>query len=146
MHAAARNHPAESNVYIMSVHKLLLLDDLLAVCQFPATAPFPEWAQAEGLLALVRTPQEVSIVCAERFVPPGVKAEPGWRALMVEGPLEFNQVGVLSSLTESLAQAGVSIFAVSTFNTDYVLVKQSQLDQAVRALEQAGHELLPEKP
>jgi uncharacterized protein len=126
----------------MSVHKLLLLDELLAVCQFPAKAPFPDWAQGEHLLALVRTPQEVTIVCAERFAPPGIKAEPGWRALQVEGPLEFNQVGVLASLAEPLAQAGVSIFAISTFSTDYILVKQSQLDQALQALEQAGHGIL----
>lgn len=125
----------------MSVHRLLLLDDLLAVCQFPASAPFPDWAQAENLLALVRTPQEVTIVCAEHFVPPGVKAEAGWRAFQVEGPLEFNQIGVLASLAGPLAQAGVSVFAISTFSTDYLLVKQSQLDQALAALEKVGHSI-----
>jgi hypothetical protein len=130
----------------MSVHKLLLLDELLVVCQFPSKAPFPEWAQGDDLLALVRTPQEVTIVCAERFAPAGIKAEPGWRALQVEGPLEFNQIGVLASLAGPLAQAGVSIFAISTFSTDYILVKHSQLDQALLALEQAGHSILPEPP
>lgn len=130
----------------MSVHKLLLLDDLLAVCQFPARVPFPDWAQGGDLLALVRTPQEVTIVCAERFAPPGVKAEPGWRALQVEGPLEFDQVGVLASLAGPLAQAGVSVFVISTFSTDYLLVKQSQLDQALQAVEQAGHSVLAEPP
>ena len=125
----------------MSVYKLLLLDELLAVCQFPAKASFPDWAQGEHLLALVRTPQEVTIVCAERFVHPGVRAEPGWRALHVEGSLEFDQVGVLASLVEPLAQAGVSVFAISTFSTDYLLVKQSQLDQALAALEKVGHSI-----
>ncbi|HEX6304289.1 MAG TPA: ACT domain-containing protein [Anaerolineales bacterium] len=125
----------------MSVHKLLLLDELLAVCQFQASAPFPDWAQGEHLLAVVRTPQEVTIVCAERFAPPGIRAEPGWQALQVEGPLEFDQVGVLASLAGPLAQAGVSVFAISTFSTDYLLVKQSQLDQALAALEKVGHSI-----
>ena len=125
-----------------SVYTLLLLNQMLAVCRFPSNAPFPEWAQGEDLVALVRTPEEVTIVCAEQFVPPGVEAEPGWRALQVEGPLDFTEVGVLAALAAPLAEAAVSIFVVSTFSTDFILVKAGQLDQALGALQQAGHMVL----
>jgi hypothetical protein len=122
---------------------MLLLNDILAICRFPAKALFPEWAQGEELVALVRTPEELTIVCAEQFVPPGVEAEPGWRALQVEGPLDFTEVGVLAALAAPLAEAAVSIFVVSTFSTDFILVKAGQLDQALEALQQAGHTVLP---
>jgi hypothetical protein len=129
-----------------TVHNLLLLDDLLSVCRLPADAPVPDWAQGQALLALIRTPEELTIVCPEHFVPPGVILEPGWRALKVEGPLDFEQVGVLASLAAPLAEAGVSIFAVSTYSTDFILIKQSQVDLALAALHQAGHQILPLRP
>lgn len=110
----------------------------LAVCRLPAEAAWPDWAMEGTLLALVRTPQEVSIVCEERYVPPEVKAERGWRALRVEGPLDFSLVGILASITAPLAAAGVSIFALSTFDTDYVLVKETSLEKTRQALELAG--------
>jgi hypothetical protein len=127
-----------------SVYKLLLLDDLLAVARFPSQSSYPECAQGEVLVALVRTPEELTIVCSEKFVPPGVKAEPGWRALQVEGPLAFSQVGVLASLASPLAEAGVSVFVISTFSTDYLFVKANQLDQATTTLQKAGHTIIPE--
>jgi len=128
--------------FMTSVYKLLLLNQMVAVCRLPAMAAFPEWAQGEDLVALVRTPEEVTIVCAEQFVSPGIEAEPGWRALQVEGPLDFSQVGVLAALAAPLAEAAVSIFVVSTFSTDFILVKAGQLDQALEALQQAGHMVL----
>lgn len=78
-------------------------------------------------------------MCEEAAVPAEIHCEPGWRALGVEGPLDFGLTGVLSSIAQPLADAGVSIFAVSTFDTDYVLVRESSLVAAVRALEGAGH-------
>lgn len=117
---------------------LIILPDRLAVCRLPADAPFPEWARSGDLLALVQTSDELSIICTERFVPPDVRAERGWRALQVQGPLEFAMVGVLASIAVPLARVGVSIFALSTFDTDYVLVKEDALDRAVSALTQAG--------
>ncbi|MEJ2264988.1 MAG: ACT domain-containing protein [Anaerolineales bacterium] len=128
------------------VHNLLLLDDLLAVCRLPAEAPAPKWVQGRALSALIRTSEELTVVCPEHFVPPGVIAEPGWRALQVEGPLDFELVGVLASLAASLADAGVSIFAISTYSTDFILIKESQVDLAVTALHQAGHQVRPLAP
>lgn len=117
---------------------LRLLDPLLAVCRLPAGSPFPNWAQAGVLLVLARTVEEVSVVCEERFVPEGVTVERGWRALLVEGPLDFALVGILAQITAPLAEAGISVFALSTYDTDYVLVKENKLEGALAALEGAG--------
>lgn len=117
---------------------LMIMPARYAVCKLAQDAPFPDWARPGDLLALVRTSDELSVVCLERYVPPEVKAESGWRVIQVQGPLDFSYVGVLASIAEPLAQAGVSIFAISTFDTDYILVKENSLDQAVEALNLAG--------
>jgi hypothetical protein len=117
---------------------LILLPERLAVCRLAADTPFPDWARPGDLLALVQTRDELSVVCAERFVPPEVRTERGWRALQVQGPLDFAMTGVLVSITIPLARAGVSIFALSTYDTDYVLVKENSLERALHALSQAG--------
>jgi len=119
--------------------RLALQPARLAVCRLPADADFPGWARPTGLLALVRTADELSVVCDERDVPPGIMAERGWRAFQVEGPLDFALTGILASVASPLAEAGVSIFAISTYNTDYVLVKESDLLTAEQTLAQAGH-------
>jgi len=117
---------------------LVILPGRLAICRLPADEPFPDWSRSGELLALVRTPDELSVVCEERLVPPEIKAERGWRAFQVQGPLDFSLVGILASIAAPLAEAGISIFALSTFETDYILVKQSSLDRAVQALNQVG--------
>jgi uncharacterized protein len=121
---------------------LIILPERLAVCRLAAEAPFPDWIQPGDLICLVRTRDELSVVCAERFVPPEVRAERSWRALMVQGPLEFSLTGVLASIANPLARAGVSIFAISTYDTDYILVRDDSLDRAVNALIQAGFMVL----
>ncbi len=85
---------------------------------------------------------ELSVVCPQELVPEDVRSEGGWRALKLEGPFEFSEVGVLASVAAPLAEAEVGIFAVSTFDTDYVLVKREQLQPAVAALRGRGHEVL----
>lgn len=122
-------------------YTLIILEEPLAVCRLPAEAPSPEWARGNGLLALIRTSEELSIVCREEYPPLDVPSEKGWRAMKVQGPLEFSQVGVVASLAVPLAQAGVSIFVLSTFETDYLLVKTEWLVRAVDALRRAGHQI-----
>jgi len=117
---------------------LTLLAGKLAVCQLPATAQIPDWAYSGEMSVIVRTRDELSIVCEQHFVPVQIRAEKNWRAFKVRGPLDFSQVGVLAALAQSLAQAQVSIFAISTFDTDYVLVKEHSIDLAVQALRQSG--------
>jgi hypothetical protein len=102
----------------------------------------PGWAAAQpgaALHAVVRTPAEVTVICSADAVPDGVRAERGWRALAVEGPLDLALTGVLVALLEPLARAGIAIFAVSTFDTDHVLVRADRLDDAIAALRAAGH-------
>jgi len=119
--------------------KLELLPGVYAVCRLDKDALIPGWATAGRLCSITRTAEELSVVCPEADVPGGVKQEGGWKALMVEGPLDFSTTGVLASLTFPLAREGVSVFAISTYNTDYLLVKQEQLRQALRALRSEGY-------
>ena len=124
----------------MSAELLLyLFPDRMAVCRLDAADPLPDWAGPGDLLAIIRTREELSVVCQEADVPAGIKAEVGWRVLKVAGPLEFSMVGVLSSIAEPMAAAGVSIYTISTYDTDYILVKENDLKTALDALWQAGH-------
>lgn len=124
-----------------SPHQLLVLPDRYAMCRLEPGAPFPPWPFAGDLFAVVRTSEELSVLCPEEAVPPGTRCEPGWRCLRVAGTLEFGTIGVLAALTAPLVQAGVSVLAVSTFDTDYLLVKQGQLESALAALRRRGHQV-----
>jgi uncharacterized protein len=104
----------------------------------------PDWAAGEpdaALHAVVRTPAELTVVCDAGRVPDGVRAARGWRAIAVVGPLDLALTGVLAALLEPLARAGVAIFAVSTFDTDHVLVRADRLHDALAALRAAGHRI-----
>jgi hypothetical protein len=116
------------------------MEGRLAVCRLAPDGEPPAWASSgEGFRSLTRTSDELSLVCAEDAVPPGTQCEPGWRILKVAGPLDFGLTGILLSLARPLAEAGVSIFAISTYDTDYVMVKEQNLAKAVLALRSAGH-------
>jgi hypothetical protein len=114
-----------------------VLPERLAVSRLPAGARVPSWALElhEEFTSITRTPDELSIVCPEDAVPPDVQVEGGWRALKVPGPIPFEQTGVLAGLAAPLATAGISIFALSTYDTDYVLVKDDDLERALAALD-----------
>jgi uncharacterized protein len=122
--------------------RLSVLDDRLAVCRLNAGAEIPAWATVTPFFSVTRTADELSVVCPEAHVPAESTCERGWRALRFEGPFEFGLVGVLSSVAAPLAQSEVSILAIATYDTDYVLVQESQLDVAARALRERGHEVL----
>lgn len=122
---------------------LQLLPGRYAICQLPAGAETPAWAQRDELLAIVYTPEELSLVCMQKCVPPETRAQRDWRALRVNGVLELTMVGVMASLSSALAEAGVSLFAISTYNTDYLLVAEAHLEVAVQALRQAGYRVHP---
>lgn len=116
----------------------------LAICRLPAEADVPAWASAPGpFVTISRTPDELSITVAQDAVPAGVRCERDYRAIRVRGPLSPNLVGILLSIAEPLAEAGLSIFAISTFDTDYVLVRSSDLPAALDALARAGHKIAP---
>ncbi|MFZ0961048.1 MAG: ACT domain-containing protein [Terriglobia bacterium] len=119
---------------------LLLLKDKLSVCRLAAGEKVPAWAMRGGeFTSVTRTAEELSIVCREEAVPKGTKCESGWRIFKIEGPFDFALTGILVAVTKPLADAGVGIFAVSTYDTDYVMVKDQNVGKAVRALTAAGH-------
>jgi uncharacterized protein len=119
---------------------LILSQERLTVCKLPADASVPGWATAGNtFVSITRTDEELSIVCEESLVPSDVPQEAGWRRFKVEGPLDFSLVGILAAIAQPLATAAVSIFAISTHNTDYVLVKDAQIETALQALRNAGH-------
>ncbi len=119
--------------------RLTLLPDVLAVCRLPADASVPAWAWTGEPASVTRTRDELSVVCRADAVPDGVRCEPGWRCLKVAGPLDFALTGIMAALTAPLAAAGIALFAVSTYDTDYLMVKAETLDRAVDALHGAGH-------
>jgi hypothetical protein len=124
----------------MSAQRLRVLEGELAVVRLAADAPVPAWAWHGALCSVTRSAEELSIVCESAAVPAALeRVERGWRALMLRGPFAFSQTGVLASIATPLAAAGVSLFAISTFDTDYLLVKHDQLEHARAALVRAGH-------
>lgn len=119
--------------------RLSLLPERFGVCRFAPETGLPDWATAGPIYSITRMADELSLVCLEAAIPDGVQCETGWRMLRLEGPFAFDQIGVLLAVLAPLAQAGVSVFALSTFDTDYVLIKEIRLVQALAALEHAGH-------
>ena len=111
----------------------------LAVGQLGPDAAIPEWATRSAVHAVVRSPGELTVVCDAALVPAGVRAQKGWRCLSLAGPIAFTETGIVASIAVPLAAAGIGLFVISTFDTDYVLVAGEKLDAAVTALAAAGH-------
>jgi hypothetical protein len=138
--AEAQTPPPRANHHL----PLDVLPDALAVCRLPPDAALPAWATVPApFLTISRTAEELSITTLQTLVPSAVRCERDYRALRVRGTLPPDLVGILVSIAEPLAQAGLSIFAISTYDTDYVLVKARDLPAAVDALRRAGHKVNP---
>jgi len=119
--------------------QLRTLPDSYAVVRLQPGSELPEWVDKGPFRSVTRTDTEVSVVCRDHDVPEGVSVDRGWTVLEVMGPLDFSLTGVISSLVAPLAQAEVPIFVISTFESDYVLVRSADLARAADALEEAGH-------
>ncbi len=120
---------------------LSVLPEEFSLCKLDSFHEIPAWVFGGSFFSVTKTPEELSIVCPANQVPRGICVESGWRCLKIHGPLDLNQTGVLSSLADPLARAGISIFVISTWDTDYLLVKEYNLHSAVRILRSAGHEV-----
>jgi hypothetical protein len=118
---------------------LTVLPGRYAICRLDATAEVPSWCAEGEFVSVSRTSEELSLVCPESNLPAGVPCEPGWRVFKCEGPLDFALPGIIASLAEPLADAGVPIFPIATYDTDYVLVKEAHLETAINALTTYGH-------
>jgi hypothetical protein len=121
----------------MLKHKLTLQisESRMAISRLPPEAPLPGWIKENGFVSLTRTPDELSIVCIEEWVPTNVEAERNWRMIKVKGPLDFSLTGILASLISPLSDAGIAIFALSTYDTDYLLLKEGNLNRAISILD-----------
>ena len=124
--------------------KFRILEERLAVCRLAPDEPIPVWALKGKLFSAMRTHDELSIVCLEDDVPEGPLAERGWTTLKLEGPFPFSMTGVLASFLQPLAEARIPIFAISTFDTDYVLIHRENVERAVATLGAAGHHKIEE--
>ena len=118
------------------------MPDTFAICRLAADAKLPDWASSGSLISITRTLDELSIVCPETDIPKEVECNKGWCCFQVEGQLDFSLTGILAALATPLAQAGISIFALSTYNTDYLMVKQADKELAIKMLSQVGHQIL----
>jgi len=125
--------------------ELTVLPGFFAIVRLAADAPLPSWATVGGFFSVTRTSDELSVICLTNQVPSGLTAEAGWRALKVHGPFALSEIGVLAALAAPLAHAKVSLFAISTFDTDYLLVSDKKLDAATAALRAAGHGVVDDK-
>jgi hypothetical protein len=121
---------------------LELLPETLAICRLDAGASVPGWTERSGgFLTISRTTEELSITAVQRAVPTDLPCERDYRAIRVRGPLPLNLIGIVAAIADPLAEVGLSIFAISTYDTDYVLIKARDLDAALGALERAGHQI-----
>jgi hypothetical protein len=113
----------------------------LAVCKLEANA-LPLWAQGSEFLSYVKTPEEISLVCEAHLVPKEVNAETGWDCMKVHGVLDFSLIGIIAKITAILAAEAISVFVISTYDTDYLLIKESKTQQATEALEKNGYQFV----
>jgi Uncharacterized conserved protein len=119
-----------------------LTQSLYAIVRLSPDAAVPAWATKSEFTSITRTADELSIVCQVDNLPRDVNSQHRWICLKLEGPFPFSQTGVLLSFIEPLSSNGIPIFAISTYDTDYVLIQEEWADAAIAALQQAGHELL----
>jgi uncharacterized protein len=123
----------------MRVLTLTLSREQYAACRLAPRDAVPQWADTSGFSSITRTADELSILCRADAVPPGVPHQGGWRLFRIEGPFDFTAVGILLAAIQPLRDAGIPMLAVSTFDTDYLLVQELVVERAVGALAAAGH-------
>ena len=122
---------------------LVILKKKLAICQLSPNDHIPDPSTLGDFWSITKTDEEISIIIPENLIPhDNCKSEKGWRAIKIIGPLYFSLVGIIASLSTVLAKVGISIFAFSTYNTDYILVKEKNLEQAKKVLEESGHNII----
>jgi hypothetical protein len=123
--------------------RLRTLSDIFAIIRLDPDDAVPDWVYDSPFWSVTRSDSELSIVCSEEDLPDETRAERGWCALELIGPLDFTLTGVVASLVSPLADDEVPIFVLSTFETDYLLVREADFPRAVASLRAAGHSIDP---
>jgi hypothetical protein len=126
----------------MPKRALIILSDQFAVCRLSPDADIPAWSQNAKFFSITRSKDELSVVCLGKDVPGNILAECGWRALKVKGALDFSLTGILASITNPLAKAKIPVFVISTYDTDYIFVRENHLSQAISVLGKEGHSII----
>ncbi len=121
--------------------QLSLLKDKYGICTLPNTAPIPDWALTQSLASITRTEKELTIVCRLEILPSQYQSGLKWRCFKIDGSFDLNQIGVISSISSPLADAGISIYVISTCDTDYFLIQEQNLEQAISFLSNSGHSI-----
>jgi hypothetical protein len=119
--------------------QLSLLKDKYGLCTLPNTAPIPDWALTQSLASITRTEKELTIVCRLEILPSQYQSDLNWRCFKIDGSFDLNQIGVISSISSPLADAGISIYVISTYDTDYFLIKEQNLEKTISVLSNSGH-------
>ena len=119
--------------------QLSLLKDKYGICTLPNTAPIPDWALTQSLASITRTEKELTIVCRLEILPSQYQSGPNWQCFKIDGSFDLNQIGVISSISSPLADAGISIYVISTYDTDYFLIQEQNLEKTISVLSSSGH-------
>jgi hypothetical protein len=120
---------------------LSILRHRFAICKLNPDVKVPDWAIRGDFFSISRTPEELSIICQEDDVPLKVTSKREWRGIKIEGPFHFNEIGILDAITSPIARAKISLLTVSTFDTDYVFIQDSQFEEALLILAESGHQI-----
>ncbi|MBC8470843.1 MAG: ACT domain-containing protein [Planctomycetes bacterium] len=121
--------------------QLSLLKDKYGICTLPNNAPIPDWALTQSLASITRTEKELTIVCRLEILPSQYQSGLNWRCFKIDGSFDLNQIGVISSISSTLADAGISIYVISTYDTDYFLIQEQNLEQTISVLSDIGHNI-----
>jgi hypothetical protein len=123
-----------------------LLSNRYAICKFAEGLPLPEWVYSSGFYSITRTKDELSVVAVQTdSVSEDIICSRDWRIFKVAGPMDLSLVGIISEISGTLRNKDIPVFVISTFDTDYILVKQKDLDCAISALHEKGHNLAAEE-
>jgi hypothetical protein len=116
-----------------------ILRETFAICRLEKDASIPDWVFQGGLFSVTRTNDELSIVCPQINVPKGIVCNQGWSCLKIKGPLDLSSTGIISLVASALEKENISLFSISTYDTDYVMVREKALEKAIFTLTEAGY-------
>ncbi len=122
--------------------RIVILEEIYSICRLEKNDTIPDDITKSNFYSITSSPKEISLVCEQKFIRDGMKVEKDWKVLKIDSILDFSLIGIISKISTILADAKISIFVVSTYDTDYVLIKKSNLEITVRVLEENGYEII----